>query len=128
MPTRRCGPRCRRRRAGTGCRTVPSLRWCGSFMPRSGRRREGRRVRVRDAADGKPAEALGRGLELAMIYPKAIRSRILPVVVEAAVRAGGSPFGDERLAKSARLGFARALEAERDGKVEEALAGYDALD
>jgi hypothetical protein len=83
---------------------------------------------LRDAADGKPATGLARAVDVALLYPEAIQRRILPTVVEAAVADGQSPFANERLAQAPSLGFARGLQAERDGKVEEALKLYDALD
>jgi len=83
---------------------------------------------LRDAAEGKPADSVGRAVSVAMLYPKAIRDRILPPVVEAAVRDGQSPLADTGLAKQPGLTYAKALQAERDGKIDEALSSYDALD
>ena len=83
---------------------------------------------VRDAVLGHaagPASTLPPLLPLAAGYPMPLRDRVLPVVAETAVLAGHPAAAT--LPDMPRLGFARALQLERGGQVDAALAAYDAL-
>jgi hypothetical protein len=82
---------------------------------------------LRDAGQGKPAELAGY-MDVVPIYPSAIQVRLLPLVAEAAVQSGRPPALDAETAALPQLGLARAMQSEREGKTEEALAGYDALE
>jgi len=83
---------------------------------------------VRDAMLGRSEQAarvLPGLMPLALAYPAPLRDRVLPIVAETAVladHAGGASLPD-----LPRLGFARALQLERRGQTEEALAAYDLL-
>ncbi len=83
---------------------------------------------VRDAMLGRSeqtARVLPGLMPLALAYPAPLRDRVLPIVAETAVladHAGGASLPD-----LPRLGFARALQLERRGRTEEALAAYDLL-
>lgn len=83
---------------------------------------------VRDAMLGR-AEAAARVLPglmpLARAYPAPLRDRVLPVVAETAVLADHPAAAS--LPDLPRLGFARALQLERRGQLDEALAAYDLL-
>ena len=83
---------------------------------------------VRDAVLGQDtpaARALPALMPLALSYPAPLRDRVLPVVAETAVLAGDP--GADPLPDLPRLGFARALQLERQGQADAALAAYDAL-
>ena len=83
---------------------------------------------VRDAVLGHaagPTSTLPPLLPLAAGYPVPLRDRVLPVVAETAVLAGHPAAAT--LPDMPRLGFARALQLERGGQVDAALAAYDAL-
>ncbi len=89
---------------------------------------------VRDAMRETDAEAgrgLARLLPLADAYPAALRDRLRPLIVEAAVSTaqGAAVAGALAKADDHTLDFARALqrERERDGDAAGALAAYDAL-
>ena len=83
---------------------------------------------VRDAMLGRSEQAarvLPGLMPLALAYPAPLRDRVLPIVAETAVLA--DPAGGASLPDLPRLGFARALQLERRGRTEEALAAYDLL-
>ena len=87
---------------------------------------------VRDAmreADAEAGRGLARLLPLADGYPAALRDRIRPLMVEAAVSTGQGAAVSGALAKAEdrTLDFARALQKERDGDAAGALKAYDAL-
>ena len=87
---------------------------------------------VRDAmreADADAGRGLARLLPLADGYPAALRDRIRPLMVEAAVSTGQGTAVAGALAKAEdrTLDFARALQKERDGDAAGALKAYDAL-
>ena len=87
---------------------------------------------VRDAMRETDAEAgrgLARLLPLADGYPAALRDRIRPLMVEAAVSTGQGAALSGALAQAEdhTLDFARALQRERDGDAAGALKAYDAL-
>ena len=83
---------------------------------------------VRDAMLGR-TEAAARVLPglmpLALAYPAPLRDRVLPVVAETAVLADHPAAAS--LPGLPRLGFARAMQLERRGQVDQALAAYDLL-
>ena len=83
---------------------------------------------VRDAMLGR-TEAAARVLPplmpLALAYPEPLRDRILSIVAETAVLAGHPSAAS--LPDLPRLGFARALQLERAGQTDAALAALDAL-
>jgi len=83
---------------------------------------------VRDAILGRTEQAarvLPGLMPLALAYPAPLRDRVLPIVAETAVLADHP--GAATLPDLPRLGFARALQLERRGRTEEALAAYDLL-
>ena len=83
---------------------------------------------VRDAILGHGAEAartLPGLLPLALAYPQPLRDRVLPIVAEVAVLADAPSAA--ALPDLPGLGLARAMQQERRGEVDAALAGYDAL-
>jgi hypothetical protein len=87
---------------------------------------------VRDAMRETDAEAgrgLARLLPLANAYPAALRDRLRPLIVEAAVSTGqgASVAGALAQADDRTLDFARALQRERDGDTAGALQAFDAL-
>ena len=87
---------------------------------------------VRDAmreADAEAGRGLARLLPLADGYPAALRDRIRPLMVEAAVATGQGTAVAGALAKAEdrTLDFARALQRERDGDAAGALKAYGAL-
>ncbi len=87
---------------------------------------------VRDAMRDTDAEAgrgLARLLPLASAYPAALRDRIRPMMIEAAVSTGqgASVAGALAQADDRTLDFARALQHERDGDTAGALSAFDAL-
>ena len=83
---------------------------------------------IRDAMLGR-TEAAARVLPplmpLVLAYPEPLRDRILPIVAETAVLAGHPSAAS--LPDLPRLGFARALQLERTGQTDAALAALDAL-
>ncbi len=82
---------------------------------------------VRDAMLGRQdaaARALPSLMPLALSYPAPLQDRILPIIAEAAVQAG-QPL--PALPDLPALAYARALQLERDGKLEAALDALDAL-
>jgi hypothetical protein len=83
---------------------------------------------VRDAMLGR-TEAATRVLPglmpLALAYPEPLRDRVLPIVAETAVLADDPAAAS--LPDLPHLGFARALQFERRGQADQALAAYDAL-
>ncbi len=83
---------------------------------------------VRDAMLGR-TEAAARVLPglmpLALAYPAPLRDRVLPIVAETAVLADHPAAAS--LPDLPHLGFARALQMERRGQADQALAAYDAL-
>ena len=87
---------------------------------------------IRLAWCGQEAEAgqvLPRFLPLVLDYPEALRTRLLPTVLETAAQHGDGA-ARATLAQHAAdpaLDYARALQAERDGNTETALAALDAL-
>ncbi|MBW8269825.1 hypothetical protein [Caldovatus aquaticus] len=87
---------------------------------------------ARDGA-AEAAPALAATAPLLLTYPEALRARLLAPAAEALIEAGGAPAlalarrlleGDEA---APGLALARARLAEAEGRVEEALAGYDAV-
>jgi len=83
---------------------------------------------VRDAIIGHGPEAartLPSLLPLALAYPQPLRDRVLPIVAEVAVLADAPSAAV--LPDLPGLGLARAMQQERRGEVDAALAGYDAL-
>ena len=80
-------------------------------------------------ADPDAGRSLARLLPLASGYPAALRDRFRPLVIEAAVASGQAASVAPALADPAdtTLGFARALQSERDGDVPTALLALDAL-
>jgi len=87
---------------------------------------------VRDAmheTDANAGRGLARLLPLASAYPAALRNRLRPMVIEAAVMTGQSAAVAAALAQSddPTLDFARALQRERDGDTAGALLAFDAL-
>lgn len=87
---------------------------------------------VRDAmrdTDPDAGRGLPRLLPLASAYPPALRNRLRPLIVEAAVATNQAGSVAAALAASddSSLDFARALRQERDGKTDAALQAYDAL-
>lgn len=87
---------------------------------------------VRDAMRETDAEAgrgLARLLPLASAYPAALRDRIRPMIIEAAVSTGQGAAVATALAQAGdhTLDFARALQRERDGDTAGALAAFDTL-
>ncbi len=87
---------------------------------------------VRDAmreTDADAGRGLARLLPLASAYPAALRNRLRPMVIEAAVVTGQGASVAAALAQSddATLDFARALQRERDGDTARALLAFDAL-
>lgn len=87
---------------------------------------------VRDAMRETGAEAgrgLARLLPLAGAYPAALRDRIRPLIIEAAVATGQGASVAAALAQAddRTLDFARALQRERDGDTAGALSAFDAL-
>lgn len=83
---------------------------------------------VRDAILGHGAEAarsLPGLMPLALAYPQPLRDRVLPIVAEVAVLADAPSAAV--LPDLPGLGLARAMQQERHGEVDAALAGYDAL-
>ena len=83
---------------------------------------------IRDAMLGRTeaaARALPPLMSLALAYPEPLRDRILPIVAETAVLAGHPSAA--ALPDLPRLGFARALQLERAGQTDAALAALDAL-
>ncbi len=86
---------------------------------------------VRDAIrdDAEAGRGLARLLPLADGYPAALRDRLRPLMVEAAVSTGQGTTVAGALAKADdhTLDFARALQRERDGDAAEALKAFDAL-
>ncbi len=88
----------------------------------------GVRDAMRDAEPGAGRE-LARLLPLASSYPAALRDRLRPLVIEAAVTSGQAASVASALANAddATLAFARALVHEREGDVAAALLAFDAL-
>lgn len=87
---------------------------------------------VRDAmrdADPDAGRGLPRLLPLASAYPAAMRDRLRPLVIEAAVAVGQAASVATALARAddPGLDFARALAHERGGNTAAALLAYDAL-
>jgi len=87
---------------------------------------------VRDAmrdTDPDAGRGLARLLPLAGAYPAALRSRLRPLVIEAAVASGQAAAVAPALAETDdhTLDFARALKSERDGDTPGALLALDAL-
>jgi len=87
---------------------------------------------LRDAmrdSDPEAGRGLARLLPLANAYPIALRDRLRPLVIEAAVASGQAASVASALAKTddAALAFARALQSERDGDAPAALLAFDAL-
>jgi len=87
---------------------------------------------VRDAMRETDAEAgrgLARLLPLASAYPAALRDRLRPMIIEAAISTGQAPSVADALAQSDdhTLDFARALQRKRDGDTAGALAAFDTL-
>lgn len=87
---------------------------------------------VRDAmreTDADAGRGLARLLPLASAYPAALRNRLRPMVIEAAVLTGQSAGVAGALAQpdEPTLDFARALQRERDGDTAGALLAFDAL-
>ena len=83
---------------------------------------------VRDAILGHATEAVRNlpGLmPLALAYPQPLRDRVLPIVAEVAVLADAPSAAV--LPDLPGLALARAMQQERRGEVDAALAGYDAL-
>jgi len=83
---------------------------------------------VRDAMLGRTEQAarvLPGLMPLALAYPAPLRDRVLPIVAETAVLADHP--GAASLPDLPCLGFARAMQSERRGRTEEALAAYDLL-
>lgn len=80
-------------------------------------------------ADPEAGRSLARLLPLASAYPAALRDRLRPLVIEAAVASGQAASVASALADTAdaTLGFARALQSERDGDVPAALLALDVL-
>ncbi len=80
-------------------------------------------------ADPEAGRSLARLLPLASGYPAALRDRLRPLVIEAAVASGQTASVAPALADpaDATLGFARALQSERDGELPAALLALDAL-
>ncbi len=72
---------------------------------------------------------LARLLPLASAYPAALRNRLRPMVIEAAVMTGQAASIAAALAQpdDPTLDFARALQHERDGDMAGALLAFDAL-
>jgi guanyl-specific ribonuclease Sa len=88
----------------------------------------GLRDAMRDT-DPEAGRGLARLLPLANAYPVALRDRLRPLVIEAAVASGQAASVAPALAKAddAALEFARALQSERDGDAPAALLAFDAL-
>jgi len=87
---------------------------------------------IRDAmreTDAQAGRGLARLLPLASAYPDALRNRLRPMVIEAAVMTGQTASVVAALAQSddLTLDFARALQRERDGDTPGALLAFDAL-
>lgn len=87
---------------------------------------------VRDAmrdTDPDAGRNLARLLPLAGAYPAALRDRLRPLVIEAAVASGQAASVTTLLDKAddASLDFTRALRRERDGDASGALLAFDAL-
>ncbi len=87
---------------------------------------------VRDAmreTDAQAGRGLARLLPLASAYPAALRSRLRPMVIEAAVMTGQAASVAAALAQpdDPTLDFARALQRERDGDTAGALLAFYAL-
>lgn len=79
--------------------------------------------------DAEAGKGLARLLPLASAYPAALRDRLRPLVIEAAVASGQAASVAPALAEAddATLDFARALQRERDGDNPAALVAFDAL-
>ncbi len=76
------------------------------------------------------AEGFAATIPLALAYPPGLRRRLLPLLAEAAAGSGdAAALGRIAAASGDRpeLALVRAAHAEAEGKVEEALAGYDAV-
>ncbi len=91
-----------------------------------------RAVRMAALDEGSPAAAaiFASTAPLAMLYPKPIGDRILPLIAETMVRGGELGPASRLLAKrktDPRLDDARALLAEAEGDTDHALAMLDAL-
>ncbi len=87
---------------------------------------------VRDAmrdTDPDAGHDLPRLLPLVSAYPVALRDRLRPLMIEAAVTSGQGASVANALAKpdDSTLDFARALQRERDGDTTGALLAFDAL-
>jgi len=79
--------------------------------------------------DPEAGRGLARLLPLASAYPAALRDRLRPLIIEAAVASGQAASVAPALAnaRDATLDFARALQLERDGDAPAALLAFDAL-
>jgi len=88
----------------------------------------GVRAAMRDT-DPDAGRGLARLLPLASAYPGALRDRLRPLIMEAAVTSGQAALVNPVLAKAddASLDFARALQRERDDDTAGALLAFDAL-
>ena len=87
---------------------------------------------VRDAmrdTDPNAGRGLARLLPLANAYPAALRDRLRPLLIEAAVASGQAASVASTLADAgdAALDFARAMQLERDGDTLSALRAFDVL-
>lgn len=87
---------------------------------------------IRKAWQGRDADAgrLPRLVPLVLAYPEALRARLLPTVAEIVVQHGPPGVVAGLLAQRSSdpaLDFARALQRERDGDTDAALAAFDAL-
>lgn len=83
-------------------------------------------------AEGRPdaALALAAGVPLLLAYPEALRTRLLPMALEAMAMGGATMQAARLLVEAAQLpdlDLVRALVAEDQGRVAEALAGYEAV-
>ncbi len=91
-----------------------------------------RAVRQAMQDEGSPAAAVvfASTAPLAMLYPKPIRDRILPLIVETMVQGGQVGQAERFLAKlkaDVRLGYARALQKIAEGDTDQALAILDGI-
>ena len=80
---------------------------------------------IRDAAQGKPTAMLGSAWPSLATYPEAIRKRIAPTVIEAAIAHGDTVPPSEL--EGPGLAIARAQQLEKSGDVDGAIEAFTAV-